>query len=195
MRNDRLSLTMQVKTWRGIVFLSLLALLLWQIARQPQEIDSVPPGPPDIRLNYALYDFNGRLLDERGSVKLSMTSPVLRSDAESGIGTVDSPEIHIQQEHDQWYISAESAIISPDREVVTLSGGVNMSRLNELTGQTLDIATTDVVLKVTPRTAMTDASVRMRQSGDKLDAVGMKLDMINKRYELLHEVRAHYETR
>jgi LPS export ABC transporter protein LptC len=147
-----------------------------------------------MRLNYALYDFNGRLLDERGSVKLSMTSPVLRNDAESGIGTLDSPEIHIQQDHDQWYINAESAIISPDREVVTLNGGVNMSRLNELTGQTLDIATTDVVLNVTPRTAMTDASVRIRQSGDELDAVGMKLDMIEKRYELLHEVRAHYET-
>jgi LPS export ABC transporter protein LptC len=190
----RRSPAMQVKTWYGIVFLSLLALLLWQIAKQPQEIDARPPGPPDMRLNYALYDFNGRLLDERGSVKLSMTSPVLRNDAESGIGTLDFPEIHIQQEHDQWYINAESAIISPDREVVTLNGDVNMSRLNELTGQTLDIATTDVVLNVTPRTAMTDASVRIRQSGDALDAVGMKLDMIEKRYELLHEVRAHYET-
>mgnify|MGYP001185086843 CR=1 FL=1 len=125
---------MQFKTWHGIVFLSLLALLLWQIAKQPEEIDARPPGPPDMRLNYALYDFNRRLPAERGRVKLSMTSPVLRSDAESGIGTLDSPEIHIQQEHDQWYINAESAIISPDREVVTLNGGVNMSRLNELTG-------------------------------------------------------------
>jgi lipopolysaccharide export system protein LptC len=42
---------------------------------------------------------------------------------------------------------------------------------------------------------MTDADVSLLQLDDRVDAVGMKLDMINKRYELLDEVRAHYETR
>jgi len=51
-----------------------------------------------------------------------------------------------------------------------------------------------VVLNVTPRTAMTETDVSIRQQGDRLDAVGMKLDMVNERYELLNEVRAHYQT-
>jgi LPS export ABC transporter protein LptC len=186
---------MRFRTLSGILVLTLLALLSWQLSRRPLETGQRAVGPPDMRLNYALYDFDGRMLDERGNVKLNISSPVLRNDAETGIGTLDFPEIRIQQENDRWYIAAESAIISPDREIVTLSGDVNLSRVNELTDETLEITTSDVVLNVTPRTAMTDAGVRMTQRDDRVDAVGMKLDMINKRYELLDQVRAHYETR
>jgi len=186
---------MRFRTQYAILILALLALLSWQLSRRPLETGQSTVGPPDMRLNYALYDFNGRLLDERGSVRLNISSPVLRNDAETGIGTLDLPEIRIRQENDRWYITAESAIISPDREIVTLSGDVNLSRLNELTDETLEITTSDVVLNVTPRTAMTNADVSLRQLDDRVDAVGMRLDMINKRYELLDEVRAHYETR
>jgi LPS export ABC transporter protein LptC len=185
---------MRVKTWHGILLLAVLALLSWQLARQPSDIATGPVEKPDIRLNYALYDFSGRLLDERGTVKLDIASPVLRNDAETGVGTVDSPEIHIQQEGERWYITAESAIISADREVVNLTGAVNLFRRNELTDQTLEITTSDVVLNVTPRTASTEAAVSMRQQGDRLEAIGMRLDMISESYELLNEVRAHYET-
>jgi len=186
---------MRVKTWHGIVSLTLLALLSWQLSRQPLDTDATPVGPPDIRLNYAVYDLTGRLLDERGAVKMNLASPVLRNDAESGVGTIESPEINIQQEKDYWHITAESAIISPDREIVTLAGSVTLSRLDQLTDQTLLIETSDVVLKVTPRTAASDAPVSMQQQSDRLDAVGMTLDMVNNRYELLNDVRAHYETR
>jgi LPS export ABC transporter protein LptC len=184
---------MRTRTWRSILLLGLLALLSWQLSRQQQDTATSEPGPPDLRLNYALYDFSGRLLDEQGRVRLDLAAPVLRNDAESGVGTIESPEIHIQQEGDRWYITAESAVISPDREFVNLAGGVNLSRLDELTQQALEIKTSDVVLHITPRTAMTEAGVSVRQSGDRLDAVGMKLDMINERYELLHDVRAHYQ--
>jgi LPS export ABC transporter protein LptC len=184
---------MRVKTWRGILLLALLALLSWQLARGPLEPSTRPGERPDIRLNYALYDFSGRLLDEQGRVQLNIGSPVLRNDAESGVGTIESPEIRIQQERDRWYISAESATISPDRELITLSGDVMLSRLDEITDQQLDITTSDVVLSVTPRTAITNASVSMRQRGDRLDAIGMKLDLVNERYEFMDRVRAHYE--
>ena len=185
---------MRVKNWRGTLLLALLALLSWQLARRPLETSAQPVGTPDIRLNYALYDFNGRLLDDLGRVQLDIGSPVLRNDAESGVGTIESPEIRIQQDRDRWYITAESATISPDREIITLSGDVMLSRLDEISDQQLDITTSDVVLNVTPRTAITHASVSMRQRGDRLDAIGMKLDLINERYELMDRVRAHYET-
>ena len=177
-----------------MLLLSLLAILTWQLSRRPAEDSEGRIEKPDIRLNYALYEFSGTLLDEQGRVKLEISSPVLRSDAATGIGTVDSPVIDIQQEQERWYIRAESAIISADREVVRLTGDVHLSRQNEITGQVLDITTSDVVLNVTPRTAMTETDVSIRQQGDRLDAVGMKLDMINERYELLNEVRAHYQT-
>ena len=184
----------QRSTGRAIVLLGLLAVLTWLLAREPGEQQVRTVDRPDVRLNYALYDFSGRLLDEEGSVHLLIDSPVLRSTAESGVGTVESPEIHLQQDDDQWYITAESAIISADREHVTLLGDVFLSRRNETTDQLLEITTSDVELEVNPRTAETAAPVRITQESDWLQAAGMRLDMINERYELLNDVRAHYET-
>lgn len=184
---------MQAKTRHGILLLSAFAALTWLLARQPREAPVDPVSRPDLELNYALYDFSGMLLNDRGGVALQISSPVLRNNAASGIGTVEAPEIRIQQEQDKWYISAESAIISPDREHVTLAGEVYLSRQDELTGRLLEITSSDIVMDVTPRTAMTEAGVTVLQGGDRLDAVGMRLDMIRETYELLHDVRARYE--
>jgi LPS export ABC transporter protein LptC len=184
---------MRPATRRGIWVLGVAAAAIWYFARQAPEPSEEPLSRPDVKLNYALYDFSGHLLDDRGRVSLQIRSPELRNDAETGIGTVDSPEIRIRQDRDRWFINAESAIISPDREEVWLRGDVYLSRRVPAEGRLLEIASTDVLLNVTPRTAHTDAAVSIRERGDRLDAVGMRLDMINETYELLSDVRAHYE--
>ena len=181
------------RTRLGILVLAALAVLSWLLSRPVELIEDAPVAGLDTRLNYALHEFRGRLLDERGETRLEISAPLLRNDASSGIGTVEKPDIRIQQDNEEWYITAESAVIAADRELITLSGEVNMVRRNEITGDRLDIATRDVVLNVTPRTARTDAQVRIRQNRDRLDANGMRLDIVNDRFELLSEVRAHYE--
>jgi LPS export ABC transporter protein LptC len=181
------------KTSRGIILLALLATLTGILSREQGEIRETPLNQLDTRLNYALYDFDGRLLNKEGGVNLDIKAPVLRNDDQSGVGTVDSPQIQILQEGERWYITAESAIIAADREHVSLLGDVELTRLNETTGQQLDISTMNVMLNVTPRTAHTAANVTIVQDGDRLDAVGMNLDMIANSFELLENVRAHYE--
>ena len=185
----------QPRTWRGILLVGALAVATFQLARQPDETQLTRPDEPDLRLNYALYDFSGRLLDAEGTIRVDLSAPVLRNDADTGVGTIEAPEFHIREEQDQWYITAESAVISPDREQVDLVGTVHLSRRDAATEQVLEITTSDVLLNVTPRTARTDAPVRIRQRGDWLDAIGMRLDMINETYELLDNVTAHYEIR
>lgn len=181
------------RTRRGIILLALLAVLSWILARPETEDEAKPREGLDTRLNYALHEFQGRLLNDLGATSLEIEAPLLRNDASSGIGTVESPNIRIQQEDEEWYITAESAVIAADREHITLVGEVNLLRRNEITGALLDITTRNVLLNVTPRTASTDSQVRIRQEGDRLDATGMNLDMINDRVELLSEVQAHYE--
>lgn len=182
------------KTRRAILLLGLLAALSWVLARPGAEEDAKPMEGLDTRLNYALFDFRGRVFNEQGETRLRIEAPLLRSDAATGIGTVQEPDIRIQQEDEEWYITAESAVIAADHENITMSGAVRLVRTNVATGERLDIDTRDVLLNVTPRTAETDSSVHIRQAGSRLDAVGMRLDMINDRVELLSEVRAHYET-
>ena len=183
----------QRRTRRGIILLSLLTTLTWILSREQVEDEVQPIGNLDTRLNYALYDFDGRLLNDEGAVNIELQAPVLRSNAQSGVGTVESPEIRIQQEDERWYITAESAIITADREHVSLMGDVYLARRNELTGQLLEISTKDVMLNITPRTASGDSRISITQDNDRLDAVGMRLDMIANSFELHHDVRAHYE--
>ena len=73
-------------------------------------------------------------------------------------------------------------------------GDVYLARRNELTGQLLEISTKDVMLNITPRTASGDSEVSIRQDNDRLDATGLRLDMIANSFELLNDVQAHYET-
>jgi LPS export ABC transporter protein LptC len=181
------------QTRRGIILLTLLAVLSWILTRPGDEERLEPVAGLDTRLNYALHDFRGRLLDSEGQISLEIEAPLLRNDAATGVGTVEQPNIRIQQEHEEWYITAELAVIASDREQVNLLGKVNLLRRNEITGDLLDIRTSDVLLHVTPRTASTEADVEIRQAGDRVDATGMRLDMINDRVELLNEVQAHYE--
>lgn len=180
-------------TRRGIILLGLIAGATWIVSRQPPDTPLEPISEPDLRLNYALYDFNGRMLDAQGAVRLEMESPELRSDAATGIGSVEHPAISIQQGADRWYITAESAIITADREQVSLQGAVELTRRNEVSGQQVEISTEDVLLNVTPRTAITDSDVRIRQGGDRLDAIGLRLDMVSETYRLMNDVRGHYE--
>lgn len=183
----------QRQTRHGIILLALLASLTWILSRESGEVEQRPIRRFDTRLNYALYDFAGRLLDVEGSIKLEFQAPVLRSDARSGVGTIESPEIRIQQEDEQWYITAESAIITADQEHVSLVGDVNLERENQLTGELLEISTMDVMLNVTPRTASSDSEVKIRHLNNRLDATGMRLDLVAKRFELMKDVRAYYE--
>jgi LPS export ABC transporter protein LptC len=183
----------QRRTRRGIILLALLAALSWELSREG-EVEEQPVSKFDTRLNYALYDFDGRLLNEEGAIKLEIQAPVLRSNARSGVGTVESPELRIQQEAERWYITAESAIITADREHVSLMGDVDLTKRNELTGQLLEISTKDIMLNIESKTASGDSRVSIRQENDSLDAVGIRLDMISNRFELHHDVQAYYET-
>lgn len=180
-------------TRNGILGLGALVAASWLISMSPSGQDEIRRAVVDTRLNYALSDFEGRLLNEYGNINLEMSSPKLRKIAESEVGTIESPIIEIQQENEEWYISAESAIITADREYVSLIGDVELFRTNIITGETLEIRTKDVMLRITPRTASTESEVTVIQSGDRLDALGMNLDMINNSYELLDDVRAHYD--
>jgi LPS export ABC transporter protein LptC len=185
---------MRSRTRRGLALLAVLAGFSWYGARERVEPSSKPLENLDTRLNYALWNFNAQLLDDNGAVNLLVEAPIMRNNASSGIGTVENPRIRIQLEQDEWYITADSAIFTADREFVSLVGRVDFLRQNRINSETLEIRTRDVLLNVTPRTATTDAEVTIAQNDDLIDATGMKLDMKTDSYELLDNVRGKYAT-
>jgi LPS export ABC transporter protein LptC len=182
------------KTWHGIAVLTILAIGTALIVRSGSQRIGVPPADLDTRLSYALWDFSGVLLNKQGQVNVRVDAPMLRNNADSQVGTVENPRLRIIQEEDEWYITADSAIITADREYVSLIGRVDLLNQDLAGTRRLGVQTRDVMLNITPRLASTDSAVSIQQNQDVLDAVGMKLDMKNKSYELLHQVRARYAT-
>lgn len=182
------------KKWGGIALLTLLAVVSWLGARDRNEPQAKPFEDLDTRLNYALWDLSAQILNEKGRVNFQIDAPILRNNASSQIGTVESPRIRIQQKDDEWYITADSAIITADREHVSLIGEVDMLREGLSSKGAMKIRTRDVILNVKPKTASTDAAVTITENSDRLEAVGMRLDLTTDSYELLHEVRAKYAT-
>lgn len=183
------------KTWQGIVVLAALAIATALVLRSGGQRIGVPPANLDTRLSYALWDFSGVLLNKEGRVNVQVEAPMLRNNADSEVGTVENPRLRIIQEEDEWYITADSAIITADREYVSLIGRVDLLNQTLSGNKRLGVQTRDVMLDITPRLASTESAVSIQQNQDVLDAVGMKLDMKTKQYELLHQVRARYVTR
>jgi len=182
------------RTWAGVLLLTLLAILSWLAARGRNEPPAKPFEDLDTRLNYAVWDLSAQILNENGRVNFKIDAPILRNNASSQIGTLENPRIRILQDNDEWYITADSAIITDDREHVSLVGDVNLQRLGRSAQNTMKIRTRDVNLNVKPKTASTDAAVRITENSDQLEAVGMRLDLKADSYQLLHEVRAKYAT-
>lgn len=181
-------------TKRAIALLTLAAMASFLATRDVRR-DFEPTDPEvDTRLNYALFDFRARLLDEFGNLAVAIEAPELRNDALTGVGTVSRPEIYVRQAENDWQLDATTAVVSADREFVTLTGDVKVVRYNEAANDRVEIDTSDLLVAVTPRTASTDARVNIRHAGDRLDATGLRLDMINDQFELLDDVSAVYDT-
>lgn len=181
-------------TRRGILFLAIAAVASYLALRDASQVLQGPLADLDTRLNYALFDFRALLLDEQGELAMTIEAPLLRNNAASQVGSISRPRIFVRDNGNEWTIEADSAVITPDREFVSLAGEVSMFRYNARERDALEIDTRDVLIKVEPRMATTEAEVVMRHGGDRLQSTGMNLDMINERYELLDKVRIQYDT-
>ena len=87
------------RTRWGILALTLVAFASWLVSKGPADQARKRFTGIDTQLNYVLHDFEGRLLDDQGKISLEISSPALRKNAESEVGTVDKPVIRIQQEN------------------------------------------------------------------------------------------------
>lgn len=180
-------------TRRAIIALALIALVTVIATRDVRQDLQTTRMDVDTRLNYALFDFRAQIMDEYGKLAVTMEAPVLRNNANSGIGSITRPKIFISENGNEWNIRADNAVVSADREFISLTGSVTVVRYNMLDSDSLNIQTRDMVVAIEPRTASTEARVHMQHARDQLAATGMFLDLNNDRFELHSDVTAIYE--
>jgi LPS export ABC transporter protein LptC len=180
------------KTRRGLIVLVFLSAISYWVGRSQEEAGPEPVAGLDPELDYVLRDFELQFFDELGKPTINMRAPILRNDPRLQIGTVENPVVQLNQADAVWDLTADLATVTADKEHVHLTGQVQVKRNEPVTGNWVELTTREVQIEVTPQTAETSQPVRIFDGFNRVDAVGLELDMKSKTYILKEKVRATY---
>lgn len=180
------------KTQRGIAILVLLSAVTFWVSRSQNEKAPELVAGLDPKLNYVLHEFELQFYDENGLPTINMRAPVLRNDPDLEMGTIEFPVVRLNQADAVWDMTANMATITSDKEHVKLIGQVNVKRNEPASGNWVELTTREVQIEVTPQTAATDQPVSMFDGRNRVDAIGLELDMTTKTYILKQQVKATY---
>jgi len=180
------------KTRRGIIILILLTTFSFWVSREQENEAPEPVAGLDTKLNYVLHDFELQFHDENGQHTINMHAPVLRNNPELQLGTIENPVITLNQLDMVWNLTSDSATVTADKEHIQLSGKVNLKRRETTSGNWLELNTREIRIEVSPQTASTDESVHMFDGYNRIDAIGLDLDLKNNTFKLKQQVKATY---
>jgi len=180
------------KTRRGMIVLVLLSAFSFWVTRSQDTQNPEPVAGLDPELDYVLRDFELQFFDESGKPAVHMQAPVLRNDPRLKLGTIDHPVLRLNQDDVVWDLTADTATVTADKEHVQLIGRVEVRRDEPSSGNWVEINTREVRIEVTPQTAYTDQPVHIFDGRNRVDAIGLELDMKSKTFKLKQQVRASY---
>lgn len=175
-----------------MTLLILLSAISFWVGRSQEEAGPEPVAGLDPKLDYVLRDFELQFFDEFGQPTLNMVAPLLRNDPTLQMGTVEQPLVRLNQADAVWNLTADLATVTADKEHVQLIGQVQVKRSEPETGNWIELTTREVQIEVTPQTATTDQPVSIFDGFNRVDAIGLELDMKTKTYKLKQKVRANY---
>ena len=180
------------KTRRGMLVLLLLSAFSFWVNRSQDTQKPQPVAGLDPELDYVLRDFELQFFDESGKPALHMQAPELRNDPRLKLGTIDHPVLRLNQDDVVWDLTADTATVTADKEHVQLIGQVEVRRDEPSSGNWVEINTREVRIEVTPQTAYTDEPVHIFDGRNRIDAIGLELDMKSKTFKLKQQVKASY---
>ena len=180
------------KTRSGMIALVLLSAISFWLSRSKDDGNPELVTGLDPKLDYVLRDFELQFFDENGQPTINMRAPVLRNNPDLQLGTIERPVVILNQADAVWNLSSETATVTADKEHVTLLGRVDVKRSELETGTWVELNTREVHVEVTPQTAVTDQPVSMFDGLNRVDAIGLELDMKTKIFVLKQQVKATY---
>ncbi|MEM1412675.1 MAG: LPS export ABC transporter periplasmic protein LptC [Pseudomonadota bacterium] len=180
-------------TRRGLLLAAVLAAFTWWLADDDDGAGDGPIEGLDIRLDYALENFEMRAFDARGEQAMRLWAPRLTSEAATDVGQVDQPRLEVRHEGFLWHIIAETATISPDQEEVFLGGEVRLERSGATPAARVDIDGRDVTLLIEERVALSSAPVRLEDPSGTLNATGFRVNMLTEEFQLHENVKGVYD--
>ena len=180
------------KTQRGVTVLILLSAFTFWVSHSKDKDKPAPVAGLDPELDYVLRDFELQFYDEFGKPTINMQAPVLRNDPKLQLGTIENPVLRLNQAGTVWDLTSDTATVTADKEHVQLTGRVKIIKNEPATGNWVELNTRDVQIEVTPQTAISNQPVSVFDGYNRVDAIGLELDMKSETYSLKQQVKATY---
>lgn len=181
----------------------MLALLLaavgsWLLLRN---LGQGPPAPHNAKRHvpdYYMVNFTRTQMDKFGKPKNRLTAKRMVHYADDGSSELVQPKLQIyNSDGPPWNISADSAWVGPNNDVVLMHGDTFIWR-NDAQGKlAMQVVTSNVRVLLDSRYADTDdyAAITDVPSVSLMTGVGMRADLRQDRLELLSHVRGWYENK
>jgi lipopolysaccharide export system protein LptC len=179
----------------GLVLLAGVAALSLWLNRQFEPVREPPAavtrGAPD----YYVHDFVVSAMDEAGHLRDRLRADTLYHFPLEDASELARPSMELYREDaPPWRIDAEEGRIYGQGELVLLLGEVHIRRAaSPQTGPAVEVLTRELRVRPAERYAETDQPVTLLRNGTRIDAVGMRANLLEGRLELLAAVRGRHD--
>ncbi|MEJ2508177.1 MAG: LPS export ABC transporter periplasmic protein LptC [Gammaproteobacteria bacterium] len=176
------------------VVLALAGFSVWMLNVVNVPKPGAPPGPRHIP-DYYLDDFTATAMGTDGKPLYRLKADHLDHYQDNDLKVIT--HLHLQWFRPglpDWTVDADEGRILNHNRLVLLQGRVVMVRAASADQASIRLETRDLTLRPDEKYAETETAVTIRSGPNRIDAVGMHVDLEAGRVDLLANVRGHYAT-
>ncbi len=178
------------KRWAIVILLLAAGSSFWA-ARWLAGDRRAPSPPPAARSDYSLQTFDLLVMNGQGLPSFRVEAPYLEKSPHDESMSITEPRMWLFEAGDpSWKARADSGWIRADGEEIVLTGAV---QLEQMSGDSLRVQTNELTFYPETRLAGSQAPVQLHRDGMRMDGLGLDADLKTRRFELLSQVRAHYD--
>ncbi|SFR42507.1 lipopolysaccharide export system protein LptC [Marinobacter gudaonensis] len=168
--------------------------LLWRSDEAPVVDQEAAALRGDAEPDGFVVNGNYRSFDETGNLEIRFVSPRIEQFEEKNLATMDSPRAELYGDADTqpWIVEADRGRLMQNRELVYLTGNVQV--LRSVGERDTTLTTRTLTLDNNEGVVYTDAPVEIRDVTGITTAVGMKAWIDERILELNSQVEGYYDT-
>jgi LPS export ABC transporter protein LptC len=172
------------------IFLALAVIVLWSVTTNYSSEEA------DAEVKYKNYaevfmnQFEMTSMNKNGNPDYIINGSYLQRYSSSNNTEIDQPVFQLLQEHRQWLISADKAIINDESETINFLDNVVMKQHD--TALPVTIHTDRLLINTKTQMARTRARVDITRGNSRLKSKGMIFNNITSELELSSSVDGHY---
>jgi LPS export ABC transporter protein LptC len=171
--------------------ITLVIIALIGVVSVLQAPDEAPPEETEPHFVDAyIKDFTMVSMNETGQPLYTLTADLMEHYNDSGESEISEPIFSINRDDNAWVISARNGVIDGENIWVTLHDDVVMLQKDAPTP--LKLKTSKLRFNTKTQLADTDQKVDITQGASSIKSIGMKLNNVTGKLELLEDVKGIY---